>query len=135
VHNDNPLQFKDVSDVKGYRVGVFGPSNTATSLEEIKAQIGDLTIEMRANDEAGFKKLALSRVDAVYSNRDVGNHLIAKLGLNNIRYAGMHRTLQYYIGFSQQYCGQNLGSQVGNGAIVTKLFIIGAEFFQAVPPG
>jgi hypothetical protein len=34
-----------------------------------------------------------------------------------------------------QYCGQNLGSQVGNGAIVTKLFIIGAEFFQAVPPG
>jgi polar amino acid transport system substrate-binding protein len=111
VHNDNPLQFKDVSDVKGYRVGVFGPSNTATSLEEIKAQIGDLTIEMRANDEAGFKKLALSRVDAVYSNRDVGNHLIAKLGLNNIRYAGMHRTLQYYIGFSQEHTEKTLLEQ------------------------
>src|SRR2546421_335482 len=38
VRNDNPLKFVQNSDVKGYVVGVFGPSNTATSLEKIKAE-------------------------------------------------------------------------------------------------
>ena len=111
VRNDNPLQFKDVSDVKGYRVGVYGPSNTSKSLEKIHAQVPDMTIDMRPDDEAGFKKLALGRVKAVYSNRDVGNHLIAKLGLNNIRYAGMQRTLKYYIGFSQEHTEKTLVEQ------------------------
>lgn len=108
VRQDNPLQFKEVTDVKGYRVGVYGPSNTSRSLEKIKAQIQDLTIEMRANDEAGFKKLSLGRVDAVFSNRDVGLALIAKLGLKNLQYAGAQRILQYYIGFSQQYADKQL---------------------------
>ena len=108
VRDDNPLQFKDVSNVKGYRVGVYGPSNPATSLENIKDQSGDLTIDMRPDDEAGFKKLELGRVDAVFSNRDVGNALIAKLKLTNIRYAGMQRRLKYYVGFSQQYTDKPL---------------------------
>ena len=34
-----------------------------------------------------------------------------------------------------QYFGQNSGSYLGDGAIVTKLFIGGAGFFQAVPLG
>jgi polar amino acid transport system substrate-binding protein len=45
VRDDNPIQYKDVSDVKSYRVGVYGPSNTATSLEKIKAEIGDLMMK------------------------------------------------------------------------------------------
>ena len=65
-------------------------------------QIGDLPIDMTPDDEAAFKKLALGRVDAVYSNRDVGYDLIAKLGLKNIRCFGPHRTLDYYISFGQQ---------------------------------
>ncbi len=111
VRNDNSLQFKDVTDVKGYRVGVYGPSNTSKSLEKIKTQIQDMTIDMRPNDEAGFKKLSVGRIDAVFSNRDVGNALIAKLKLNNIRYAGMQRRLKYYIGFSQQYTDKKLVDQ------------------------
>ncbi len=111
VRDDNSLQYKDVSDVKGYRVGVYGPSNTSKSLEKIKAEIQDLTIDMRSNDEDGFKKLSLGRVNAVFSNRDVGNDLINKLKLTNIRYAGMQRQLKYYIGFSQQYTDQKLVDQ------------------------
>lgn len=111
VRDDNPLQFKDVSDVKGYRVGVYGPSNTSKSLEKIKDQAGELTIDMRPNDEAGFKKLAVGRVDAVFSNRDVGYALLAKLKLTNIRYAGMQRRLKYYVGFSQQYTDKTLVDQ------------------------
>lgn len=111
VRNDNPLQFKDVTDVKGYRVGVYGPSNTSRSLEKIKAKVQDMTVDIRPNDEAGFKKLSVGRIDAVFSNRDVGNALIAKLKLNNIRYAGMQRRLKYYIGFSQQYTDKKLVDQ------------------------
>jgi hypothetical protein len=36
---------------------------------------------------------------------------------------------------TDQYFSQKSGSQAGNGAIVTKLFISGAGFFQAVPLG
>lgn len=108
VRDNNPLQFKDVTDVKGYTVGVYGPSNTSQSLEQIRAQIHDMTIDMRPDDEAGFKKLELGRVDAVYSNKSVGYDLIAKLGLKTIRYAGTHKKLPYYIGFSQQHTDKAL---------------------------
>jgi polar amino acid transport system substrate-binding protein len=103
VQDNNPLNFKQVADVKGYRVGVYGPSNTSKSLEKIKAEIGDLTIDLRPDDDSGFRKLSAGRIDAVYSNRDVGRALIAKYALNNIRYAGQHKQLNYYIGFSRQY--------------------------------
>ncbi len=56
---------------------------------------------MRPDDEAGFKKLALKRVDAVFSNRDVGFALAAKVGVKNkVRYAGMTKELYYYTGFA-----------------------------------
>ncbi len=111
VREDNPLQFKDIADIKSYKVAVYGPSNTSKSLEKIKAEAKDMTIDMRPDDESGFKKLSRGRVDAVFSNRDVGNDLVRKLGLKNIRYAGMQRKLQYYIGFSQQYTEKKIVDQ------------------------
>src|SRR5262249_30724339 len=83
--------------------GVFGPSNTATALEKIKAEIKDLTIDMTPEDEAAFKKLSVGRVQAVFSNRDVGYHLIHKLNISNARYTGHQQSLKYYIGFSQKF--------------------------------
>ena len=103
VREDNPLKFKQNSDVKGYTVGVYGPSNTATGLEKIKDDIKKLTIDMTPDDEAAFKKLSLVRVDAVFSNRDVGYDLLHKLALKNIRYGGRQQSLKYYIGFSQKF--------------------------------
>jgi polar amino acid transport system substrate-binding protein len=81
VRDDNPLKFKQNSDVKGYTVGTFGPSNTATALEKIKGEIKELTIDMTPDDESAFKKLSLGRVDAVFSNKDVGNDMMRKLGI------------------------------------------------------
>ena len=108
VRDDNPLKFTQNSDVKGYTVGVFGPSNTATSLEKIKAEIGDLTIDMTPDDESAFRKASLGRVKAVFSNRDVGYDLIKKLGITNLRYTGRQQTLKYYIGFSQKFTDKKL---------------------------
>jgi polar amino acid transport system substrate-binding protein len=111
VRDDNPLKFQQNSDVKGYTVGVYGPSNTATSLERIKDEIKDLTIDMTPDDVAAFKKLSLGRVQAVFSNRDVGNDLMRKLGIANIRYAGRQQSLKYYIGFSQKATDQQVVEQ------------------------
>jgi polar amino acid transport system substrate-binding protein len=111
VRNDNPLKFKHVSDVKGYTVGVFGPSNTSFFLEKIRAEIKDLTIDMTPEDESAFKKLSLGRVDAVYSNKDVGYFLMGKLNIKNIRYAGFHTGLKYYVGFSQKFTDKKLVDQ------------------------
>ncbi len=109
VNNDNSLKYKHFSSIEGYTVGVYGPSNTANSLNKIKVKMENenlkpIKIDMRPDDEAGFKKLALARLDAVFSNRDVGHALIAKLGLQGkIRYAGASRSLKYYIGFAQEH--------------------------------
>jgi polar amino acid transport system substrate-binding protein len=111
VRNENPLKFRQVSDVKGYTVGVFGPSNTSFFLDKIKAEIKDLTIDMTPEDETAFKKLSLGRVDAVYSNRDVGYFLMGKLDIKNIRYAGFHTGLKYYVGFSQKFTDKKLVDQ------------------------
>jgi polar amino acid transport system substrate-binding protein len=111
VRDDNPLKFKQVSDIKSYTVGVYGPSNTATSLEQIKAEIKELTIDMTPDDEAAFKKLSLGRVDAVFSNKDVGYDFMRSLNLKNIRYSVRQQSLKYYIGFSQKFTEKKLVDQ------------------------
>lgn len=109
VHVDNSLKFGKPSDIAGYKVGVYGPSNTSNSLKKIQTNMAKdglkaITVDMRPDDESGFKKLALGRLDAVFSNRDVGLALIAKLGLvDKVRYSGSQRKLKYYIGFSMAH--------------------------------
>ncbi len=109
VNRSNSLKFAKLPDLSGYKVGVYGPSNTSNSLNKIRAKMAKdglkaISIDMRPDDESGFKKLALGRIDAVFSNRDVGHALIAKLGLKDkIRYSGSQRKLKYYIGFSMAH--------------------------------
>jgi polar amino acid transport system substrate-binding protein len=111
VRSDSPLAFRQNADVKGYTVGVYGPSNTATALEKVRAEVGDLMIDMTPDDEAAFKKLSLGRVDAVFSNKDVGRDLVRRFNLANIRYAGRQQSLKYYIGFSQKFTDARLVEQ------------------------
>lgn len=112
VTEDNPLQFKDVADVKGYTVAVFGPSNTSKTLEDIKQKLGgSLEIDMQPVDDDGFRKLSVGRVKAVFSNRDVGNATIKNMGLKNIRYAGAFQALDYYIGFSKEFTEKKVADQ------------------------
>jgi len=113
VQKNNHLEFENANDISGYVVAVYGPSNTSHSLSEVKKKrdgtgFETISIDMQPDDESGFRKLALGRVGAVYSNRDVGFALIKKIGLKNIRYAGDHKKLQYYIGFSKEHTDRKL---------------------------
>ena len=106
THSSNALAYKGLKDVEGLTVAVYGPSNTSKSLKALQtkmqsAGLKPIKIDERPHDEAGFRKLVLKRVDAVFSNRDVGFALAAKLGVKDkVRYAGKTKELNYYIGLA-----------------------------------
>lgn len=115
VRKDNPMTYTSPSDITGYLVGVYGPSNTATKLAELNQQVGGaFTIDIRPDDESGFRKLAVDRVKAVFSNRDVGLAIVRKIKLHNLRYAGKACELDYYIGFSKEYTDKAVVDRFNN---------------------
>jgi polar amino acid transport system substrate-binding protein len=109
THSSNALAYTDLKDVEGLTVAVYGPSNTSKSLKALQTKMQSagmkpIKIDERPHDEAGFKKLALKRVDAVFSNRDVGFAVAAKVGVKDkVRYAGKTRELNYYIGLAVEH--------------------------------
>ncbi|MEM7021500.1 MAG: transporter substrate-binding domain-containing protein [Pseudomonadota bacterium] len=114
VSAENPLEFEDLSQIAGYRVGVFAPSNTATQLEGIRDQmvadgIDPIEIDQRPDDAAGLRKLAAGRLDAVYSNRDRGDAIIRDERLSaEVRYAGPHQAIFYYAGVTKTFPDRGL---------------------------
>ncbi|MBF0451450.1 MAG: transporter substrate-binding domain-containing protein [Candidatus Magnetomorum sp.] len=103
VRQDNPIVFSEPSQLKGYLIGVYGPSNTSRQLELIQKKIPEILIDLRPNDEAGFRKLFHGRDDAVFSNKDVGLMVCKKMKIKGIRYAGTYQSTNYHVGFSQKY--------------------------------
>ena len=114
VNSINPMQFKDVSELEGYKVGVFAPSNTATQLVSIREEmiakdLKPIVIDEHPDDASGFRKLALGRVDAVYSNRDRGREIIEAEELTDrVRYAGGYQGILYYAGFTRAFSDHSL---------------------------
>ncbi|WP_019612885.1 substrate-binding periplasmic protein [Psychromonas ossibalaenae] len=107
VKEDKLPSFSYESDIGGLRVGVYGPSNTAKSLRELNKS-NRFNIVMFPHDEFSFLDLAAGKLDAVYSNRIVGQALIYKLGLSNVKYTSTHKSINYHIGLSKQFVDQGL---------------------------
>lgn len=130
VASGNSLQYRSKSDLSGYVVGVYGPSNTSRSLQRIQTwmvrnkPLTPIQIVMKSDDVQVFRDLNSNNrtINAVYSNRDVGNSIIAKNNLSRVRYAGKQRELNYYIGFSRQYTPKEL---------VTRFNIAFIELYQS----
>jgi polar amino acid transport system substrate-binding protein len=102
VRENDTLKLTDISQLKGYMIGVYGPSNTSRQLELIHEKVPEMTIDMRPDDIAGFKKLYHGRNDAIFSNKDVGWMIVKNHKLKGIRYAGAYKKTLYYIGFSKK---------------------------------
>lgn len=114
VRAEDALRFSDITVLSGLRIGVFAPSNTATQLTSISAELSEaghepISIEERPDDASGFRKLAVGRLDAVYSNRDRGFMILEAEGLEaKVRYAGGHKEILYYAGFTRTYADTKL---------------------------
>ena len=114
VSADNPIQLDDLGGLSELRIGVFAPSNTATQLGRISDEIvsrglAPIDIKQRPDDPSGFRKLAVGRLDAVYSNRDRGYMILQAEGLQDkVRYAGGHQEILYYAGFTREFADTGL---------------------------
>ncbi len=109
VNTSNTKPFNTIADFDGLKVGVFGPSNTSKSLNNLSvSDLKNIVIDMTADDISAFKKLEVNRVGTVYSNREVGKAMIDEHKLSGLKYALSHRKLKYYIGFSKQYAPTEL---------------------------
>jgi polar amino acid transport system substrate-binding protein len=114
VRADDPLRLDDPSALSGLRIGVFAPSNTATQLAKISQRLIEdghqpIEVEDRPDDTSGFRKLAVGRLDAVYSNRDRGYMVLKAEGLEDkVRYAGGQQSIFYYAGFTREFADTQL---------------------------
>ncbi|MEM7169810.1 MAG: transporter substrate-binding domain-containing protein [Pseudomonadota bacterium] len=114
VESKDILDFINIAQLEGLRIGVFAPSNTAVQLEDIRDEmiaqgLDPIEIEERPDDASGFRKLAAGRIDAVYSNRDRGRQILEIEGLTDkVRYAGGHQGILYYAGFTRSFPNQEL---------------------------
>ena len=121
VLDSNKLVYKDMNDIQGYNVGVYGPSNTSNSLKKIGANLieknlSPINIRISYDDVLSFKMLNKKDRDiqAVYSNKDVGNELIRQYNLKNIRYAGKQKSLNYFIAFSKKTVSEKIVNKFNN---------------------
>ena len=111
---DSEMRFADISQLEGFKIGVFAPSNTASQLVAIRDEmvargLVPIEIDERPDDSSGFRKLAAGRLDAVYSNRDRGRQILEAEGLTErVRYAGGHQAILYYAGFARSFPDQGL---------------------------
>jgi len=102
------LDYQRVTDMQGYHVGVFGPSNTSLSLKAIDKKLRNkrlksMAITVLSDDVPVFKQLSQgNKLQAVYSNKDVGNGIIKDNKLSNLKYVGKHKELDYHIAFSKK---------------------------------
>lgn len=101
LKTDNTKYSSDFKELSGKTIGVYGPSNTATSLETFAKSISIKT-DMTVDDESAFKKLNAGRYEGVYSNKDVGLALLKQLSLENVKYAGKQKPLVYYIALTKK---------------------------------
>ncbi|WP_031481907.1 substrate-binding periplasmic protein [Maridesulfovibrio frigidus] len=100
----SPINYENIHSLQDLTVGAYGPSNTSIELKKIAQKLESrIDVSIMPDDSALFKKLSKSKVDAVYSNKDVGSAMIHKLALDNIQYAGTDKTLKYYIAFSKKH--------------------------------
>ncbi|WP_239856114.1 substrate-binding periplasmic protein [Vibrio tubiashii] len=105
--------FKSLGDLQNLTVAVFGPSNTFSSLLTLQKEIVELgykPFDIAEKTDASEKLIHLldkNRVDAYYSNRDVGEFKAKTLGLTNITYSFAHKEVLYFIAFSKNYVSQD----------------------------
>ncbi|WP_421903054.1 substrate-binding periplasmic protein [Maridesulfovibrio sp.] len=101
--SDVPLTYTGPKSLIGKTIGVYGPSNTSHQLEQLAKEAGGhVRITLTPDALTQFKRLSRCRVDAVYSNREVGQALIREIKAKNIKY-NSQKKLNYYIAFPKKY--------------------------------
>ena len=102
VRGDDPLHQLTPGSLQGYQIAALGTSNTSSSLQSLQQQGYSFDIIDVTDSQTAFRLLSVGRVDAVYSNREVGRAIIRELQLDDLHYALVHRKLDYFVGFNTE---------------------------------
>jgi len=101
-------KLNSLEGLQGYKVGVFGPSNTYTSLLELQNQMVEkglkpmnIIVKTDANGQI-IQMLAKERFDAYYTNRAVAEHRTHQFSVKGVEYAWHHKSVMYFIGFPRR---------------------------------
>ena len=123
VRKDNPMKYQGIKDIEGYKVGVFGPSNTSNSLAKIQkgmkeGGLSPITIDLQANATgSGMKKLVGKRFDAYYVNKDVGFYRAKQFNIKGFRYTGAQKSLFYFAGFAKEHNSKEMVDKFNKAAL------------------
>ncbi|MCP4323723.1 MAG: transporter substrate-binding domain-containing protein [Alteromonadales bacterium] len=107
-------KYLQLSNIKGKTVGVFGPSNTETTLNNLQKAMqvrGILPIEIEVMpnvNEHGLEKLLKGRYELYFVNKSVGDYLISNHGINGVEYIGSTHKLGYYVCFAKAHVDPDL---------------------------
>lgn len=97
--------YRAPADLAGMTLGVYGPSGTASALQEVVAQSRDVKTEVELNNLTAFRKLLGGRYGdqaAVFANREVGLALLKQGALGDLKPAGELPAIHYVFALSRQ---------------------------------
>jgi len=100
---DNPLNYQNRSDLKGYTIVTYGPTNMSKKVKAFSQDLPGSKVKIINLYESAFKMLSAGRFDkntVVYGPDTIGQDVIKKWGLKyNIHLAGRDIKNLYYVVF------------------------------------
>ncbi|QYJ82678.1 substrate-binding periplasmic protein [Shewanella aegiceratis] len=105
--NDFPIT--DLSQLAGKVIGVYGPSNTYTSLMRQQEKLKRLSLPplltdiYPQGDALPVRMLQKRRFDAYYVNKDVGRFYAGQVGLSQLHYLSAERAILYCVAFNKAF--------------------------------
>ena len=97
------FKYRQPHDLDGSTIGVYGPSGTSATLEELNKDAG-AKVELEVDNVTALRKLAAGRYGvrgAILINRDVARVLITENGIEGVVAAGDAKIISYAIGLSR----------------------------------
>lgn len=99
------IAYSTPQDLNGYTLGVYGPSGTSITAEEIAKSAVDLRIVMEVDNPTVFRKLSGMRYgekSVAVMNYDVGHYILKQEKISGIKAIGDIKRIDYTIGLSRK---------------------------------
>lgn len=100
-----PLKYAAPIDLEGYTVGVYGPSASSQTAEEIAKSAPTMRMVLEVDNATVLRKLSAQRYGeqgAAVMNHEVGKYLIKQDNITGLKVVGEIKKIEYCIGLSRK---------------------------------
>lgn len=112
-----------IKDLQSMQIGVFGPSNTSNSLENLQKKmvsegLKPFKIIMKRDEDGNLiRMLESNRIDAYYSNRALGEFRVKQFNITGVKYAWEAKQLLYFVAFPKASTNKALVEKFNQAAL------------------